>query len=110
MTDCKGLCDLDLDDILWESLPWEGRIKRVRIVRKETTEFVESCKPPVIRLYVDGGFLGSGELLDNSNWMKRYFPDKEMCRQACVEESVRLKEEKRQQVEAEIARLRSELE
>lgn len=104
---------LKLGDTIYEALPWDGKVVRRCVVRIDTCEewdtLFERPKETVRMMFASGGMFGRGERINDSSWGSKYFPDEESARKTCVEQSVILKREHREQVQSEIDELQKQL-
>lgn len=98
---------------VWEADPWGEKIVERCVVGITIYHTYDSClrKATSVKtvVRVSGGFAGFGDELTVSNFGKQYFLERESARRACVEQSLALKAEKTQQLKAEIAKLKKEL-
>lgn len=101
----------NLGHTVWEADPWNEQVHRRKIIQITTVDSLDLCgvQKTTRQVRISGGILGLGEVLSPSNWGVKYFLDKEAARRACCEQAVKLRAEKRAQVESEIAELQKEL-
>ena len=105
---------MQLGDIVWEAAPWDGVVKERKILHVRTDEWLGDMDSPLGRVasgrtvWAEGGTFGLGEQITGENWLKRFFPNTEDAEKACAEQAVKLKEEQRRQVEAEMKGLQAE--
>jgi hypothetical protein len=113
MSEPNPFDDLQLNSIVYEAVPWDGKVYRRYVKRVDTfaeVMFEGSSVQTVRALYVNGGMFGTGEKMTKAEWGVRFFTDLDLARRVCAERSLALKAERRQQIESEMAALAKQLE